>query len=319
MGHDVEQVGLRPLGTTGLRVSPLSLGGAALGGEYGDVSDAQAIDTVRLAIERGVNLIDTSPFYGDTMSEHRLGTALADGYRESVILATKAGRYRDGRRSRFDYGYDGVMRSWEHSAERLRTGYFDLYQLHDVEFVPEAQLVSEAWPAMVQLRQDGKVGHIGITGYPLGYLAHLARTLVPAPETIMTYCHYNLLNTSFDDLLLPTVRELGIGVINASVTHMGVLTGRGAPDWHPAPLEIHEVGRQVCELVAARGLRHHRCRAAVRVGTSLHRVDMRRHGVGAGSRTEPDRRRRSSRSGARTRDRAAGRVDQAGQLVTGRR
>ena len=145
------------------------------------------------------------------------------------------------------------MRSWERSAERLGAGHFDLYQLHDVEFVPEAQLVAEAWPAMFQLREEGKVGHIGITGYPLGYLAHLARTLVPAPETIMTYCHYNLLNTSFDDRLLPTVRELGIGVINASVTHMGVLTGRGAPAWHPAPLEIHEVGREVCELVAARG------------------------------------------------------------------
>jgi L-galactose dehydrogenase len=69
----------------------------------------------------------------------------------------------------------------------------------------------------------------------------------------MTYCHYDLLNTSFDDLLLPTVKELGIGVINASVTHMGVLTRRGAPAWHPAPPEIHEVGRKVCDLVAARG------------------------------------------------------------------
>jgi L-galactose dehydrogenase len=244
-----------PLGTTGLEVSRLSLGGSALGGDYGDTSDDQAVATVRFAIDRGLNLIDTSPYYGQTRSEHRIGEALTDGFRERVVLATKAGRYRDGSTSRFDYSHDGIMRSWEESAERLQTSYFDVYQLHDVEFVREDQILTEAWPAMVRLREEGKVGHIGITGYPVRHLAHLARALDPAPETILTYCHHNLLNTTFDDALLTTVRELGIGVINGSVTHMGVLTEQGAADWHPAPPAVHETGRRVVEMVRDRGYR----------------------------------------------------------------
>ena len=245
----------RLLGNTGLKVSELSFGGSSVGNVYGEVDVAQAIDTVRFAIDNGLNYVDTSPYYGDTVSETRLGEALQDGYRERVVLATKAGRYGTSGGGGFDYGYDRIMRSWEESAERLRTDYFDLFQLHDVEFVQVEEIVDQAWPAMVRLRDEGKVGHIGITGYPVGHLARLARALDPTPETILTYCHYNLLNTSFDDLLLPTARELGIGVVNASVTHMGVLTERGAARWNPAPAEVHRVGQELYEYVRSRGAR----------------------------------------------------------------
>ncbi|MGA9595455.1 MAG: aldo/keto reductase [Acidimicrobiia bacterium] len=245
----------RPLGNTGLDVSELSIGGAAAGNEYGEIETARAVDAVRFAIDSGLNYVDTSPFYGDTLSERRLGEALRDGYRERVILATKAGRYGKSVEGAFDYGYDRILRSWEESSERLATDYIDLYQLHDVEFVPQEEIVDQAWPAMVRLRDEGKVGHIGITGYPVRHLAQLAGDLDPTPETILTYCHYDLLNTSFDDWLLPTVRELGIGVINASVTHMGVLTESGAAGWNPAPAAIHRVGREVCEYVRSRGAR----------------------------------------------------------------
>jgi L-galactose dehydrogenase len=245
----------RPLGNTGLSVSELSIGGAAVGNEYGEIETARAVAAVRLAIDGGLNFLDTSPYYGSTLSETRLGEALRDGYRERVILATKAGRYGKSEQSGFDYSYERIMRSWGESSERLATDYFDLYQLHDVEFVPQQQIVDQAWPAMVRLRDQGKVGHIGITGYPVRHLAQLARALDPTPETILTYCHYNLLNTSFDDWLLPVVRELGIGVINASVTHMGILTEGGAADWNPAPPAVHRVGREVFEYARSRGAR----------------------------------------------------------------
>jgi L-galactose dehydrogenase len=246
-------VGYKPLGRTGLIVSELSIGGATLGNEYGEIDADQAIETVRFGIEHGLNLVDTSPYYGDGLSERRLGEALQDGFRDRIVLATKAGRYR-GVEGGFDYSYDGILRSWDERAEYLQTDYLDLYQLHDIEFVRPELVAEQAWPAMVRLREEGRVGHIGITGYPLGHLARLARELDPTPETLLTYCHYSLLNTSFDDVLLPTARELGIGVVNAAITHMGILTEAGAPGWHPAPPEIHEVGRQIRESIARRGL-----------------------------------------------------------------
>jgi L-galactose dehydrogenase len=242
-----------PLGATGLDVSELSIGGSTLGGEYGEIEAQHGLEAVRFAIDSGLNLLDTSPYYGDTLSERRLAQALQDGYRDRIVLATKAGRYKSGVSGGFDYTYDRILRSWEESSERLQTGYFDLYQLHDVEFVRHEMIVEQAWPAMARLKEEGLVGHLGITGYPLGNLARLAEVLDPTPETILTYCHYSLLNTSFDRWLLPTARDLGIGVINASVTHMGILTANGAADWHPAPVEVHRVGRRVCEYVESHG------------------------------------------------------------------
>ena len=243
----------KPLGKTGLQISELSIGGATLGNEYGEIKTIQAIGAVRFAIDQGLNFIDTSPYYGRTLSEARLGKALQDGYRDKVHLATKAGRYDRPMDTGFDYRYDRILKSWEESARRLQTDYFDLYQLHDVEFVKVEQVINEAWPAMVKLKEEGKIGHIGITGYPLQHLARLAKGLDPAPETILTYCHYNLMNTTFDRWLLPTAKELQIGVINASTTHMGVLTERGAEDWHPAPPEVHSVSREVCQYVRSQG------------------------------------------------------------------
>lgn len=80
---------LRPLGRTGLRVSALSLGGAAIGQQYGPVSAAEAADTVHAAIDAGVNLIDTSAYYGKGVSEELIGAALADGWRDRVHLCTR--------------------------------------------------------------------------------------------------------------------------------------------------------------------------------------------------------------------------------------
>jgi L-galactose dehydrogenase len=82
----------RPLGNTGLEVSVLSLGGAAIGQQYGPVSVAEVAETVHAAIDAGVNLIDTSAYYGRGQSERILGELLQGGWREKVLLCTKAGR-----------------------------------------------------------------------------------------------------------------------------------------------------------------------------------------------------------------------------------
>jgi L-galactose dehydrogenase len=73
-------------------------------------------------------------------------------------------------------------------------------------------------------------------------------------DSLLSYCRYNLLDTDMNDRLVPFAEEHGIGVINASALHMGVLTERGAPDWHPAPKEVLEAGRRVVELCRAKGI-----------------------------------------------------------------
>jgi L-galactose dehydrogenase len=105
---------------------------------------------------------------------------------------------------------------------------------------------------MFRLRESGKVRFVGITGYSLGMLRGVAE--VVDVDTILSYCRYNLMDTAMDDVLAPVARRKGIGLINASPLHMGVLTDKGAPDWHPAPQRVREVGRQVAEYCRSQGV-----------------------------------------------------------------
>jgi L-galactose dehydrogenase len=143
------------------------------------------------------------------------------------------------------------MRSIEESLKRLRTDHFDLYQIHDVEYGKREQVVGEALPAMFKLREQGKVRFVGITGYPLTPLKEIAET--EDVDTVLTYCRYNLMDTTMDDILTPVVRHRGIGLINASPLHMRVLTEKGAPNWHPAPEKVFEVAAKVAQLCRERG------------------------------------------------------------------
>src|SRR6266404_9118900 len=105
----------RQLGRTGLQVSVLGFGGAPLGGMYGPLDEAEAIASVRHAIDAGINLIDTSPYYGPLHSEVLLGKALRDGWRKRVVLATKGGRVD---LAVFDFSADAIVRSLDQSLRR---------------------------------------------------------------------------------------------------------------------------------------------------------------------------------------------------------
>src|SRR5947207_4635822 len=121
----------RELGRTGLRVTPLGFGAAPVGGHYGDADDAGQVAAVRHAIDCGINLIDTSPYYSETRSETLLGEALAGGYRDKVVLTTKAGR---NGLADFDFSAAGMLRSLDASLKRLRTDHVDIWFVHDIEF-----------------------------------------------------------------------------------------------------------------------------------------------------------------------------------------
>ena len=237
----------RKLGRTELKVSLIGFGTATLGDIYGLADPAEAARAVRLAIDHGVNFFDSSPYYGKTLSENRLGEALV-GLRGKVILATKAGRYG---LDDFDFSAKRILASIDESLRRLQTDYLDLFQVHDVEFGDYTQIVNETLPAMRKVQESGKARYIGITGYPPEFLRKIAQQ-VPI-DTILSYCHYNLLNTRMDDVLTPFARAHSIGLINASALHMGILTERGGPPWHPAPREVHDAARRVLDVCKRHG------------------------------------------------------------------
>ncbi|HET6220093.1 MAG TPA: aldo/keto reductase [Acidobacteriaceae bacterium] len=237
----------RKLGQTDLSLSLIGFGSATLGDVFGNVDPSDAIRAVHLAVDSGINFFDSSPYYGITLAETRLGQALA-GRRKRVVLATKCGRYGF---DEFDFSARRVTASIDESLRRLQTDYIDLFQVHDVEFGDVEQIIHETLPALRKLQQQGKARYIGITGYPPKLLRRIAEA-VPV-DSILTYCRYNLINTDMDGILTPFAREHGIGLINASGLCMGLLTEHGPPDWHPAPQQVRDAGRKAAEFCRAHG------------------------------------------------------------------
>ncbi len=241
----------RTIGDTELSVSILGFGASPLGGEFGDIDPDEGQRAVDTAIDLGINYFDVSPYYGRTLAEERLGHYLK-GKRDKVILATKAGRYDSEPPEGFDFSAERITKSVEESLERLQTDVIDVFQAHDIEFVDQQQITDEAIPAMQKLQQQGKVRYIGITGYPLKVLKDVAA--VSEIDTILSYCHYNLMNTTLERDLEMFAGDRGVGVINASPLHMRILTEKGAPDWHPAPDSVVKTGERAAAFCKSRGV-----------------------------------------------------------------
>jgi len=240
----------RELGRTGLRVSALSFGASSLGDAFRKTDEGEAIRTVHVALDCGINYIDVSPYYGATKAETVLGKALKTVKRERYILATKVGQYGEGE---FDFSAARVTRGFDESCARLGVDYIDLLQCHDIEFADLNQIVNETLPALVKLREQGRIGHIGITGLPLKIFPNVIDRVGNAVvETILSFCHFELNDNSLASLL-PYCAERGIGVINASPTGMGLLTVRGVPSWHPAPAAMVAGARKAVEFCQSVG------------------------------------------------------------------
>jgi L-galactose dehydrogenase len=239
------------LGSTSLQVSTLGFGASTLGEEFGALDYVEGSRAVHCAIDHGINLFDVSPYYGRTLAEERLGKALKDK-RDRVVLSTKAGRYDQELPDGFDFSAKRVARSLEESLRRLRTDVIDLFLAHDIEFASREQILQETLPAMRKLKEEGKVRFIGVTGFPPGLLREVA--LEGEVDVVLSYCHYNLLNTRVEADLVPLLRERGVGLINGSPLHMGVLTPQGPPAWHPAPPEVIQAARATLAWCVRRGV-----------------------------------------------------------------
>ena len=235
------------VGGSGPLISELGFGASPLGGIYGTFAEQDGIAAVRAALDAGINFLDVSPYYGLTAAETVLGKALRGICRDRYVLATKVGRYGD---EAFDFSAARVTASVHESLERLGAGHIDLIQCHDVEFGSLEQITGETIPALRALQDSGLVRQVGVTGYPLPALLHLARRA--GVDTVMSYCQYTLQ----DRRLAASAADFtaaGAAIINASPLAMGALTARGAPPWHPAPPGVLARCAQAAGLCRDRG------------------------------------------------------------------
>jgi L-galactose dehydrogenase len=238
----------KPLGKTGLKVSIIGFGTAPLGNEFGAIDQAEAERAVAFAIDHGINFFDSAPFYGRTLSETRVGKALA-GRRHEIVLASKCGRYGV---DQFDFSAARVITSVEESLQRLRTDHLDILTAHDIEFGDREQIVNETIPAMRRLQEHGKVRFVGISALPLKVLADVARR--GQVDTIISYCHFNLMMRDLDTWLTPIAEAQQIGLINAAALHLRILTREGPTPKHPAPESVKSAGAAVVDRLEAAGL-----------------------------------------------------------------
>ena len=237
----------RTLGNTGIDLPALSYGASSLGAEFRDVDLNEAMRSVRVALDLGMNFIDTSPFYGRGMSEVLLGIALKDVSRDSYTLGTKLGRYSG---THFDFSARRVEESVHVSLERMKTDHLDVILCHDIEFVDMRQIVDETLPAMRKLQQQGKVRFVGVSGYPMKIFKYV---LDRAPlDVILSYNHYTLQNTKLADLV-PYLKQKGVGVMNAAPFSARLLTNAPLPKWHKATPEVREVAAKAAKHATDRG------------------------------------------------------------------
>ena len=238
----------RPLGTTGLHVPILAFGASSLGQEFRSITLDEALGSVRAALDSGMNLIDTSPFYGRGMSEVLLGVALRQVPRRDYLLCTKLGRYD---LTHFDFSARRVAESVDVSLHRLGTDHLDIVLCHDIEFVPMQQIVDETLPALARLRQAGKVRFIGFSGYPQKIFRFVCDQA--AVDCVLNYNQYTLQNTRFADETIPFLAARGIGIMNAGPFSARLLTDAPLPAWLKEPEAVKAAARRAAEVCRARG------------------------------------------------------------------
>ncbi|MES4904329.1 MULTISPECIES: aldo/keto reductase [unclassified Streptomyces] len=223
----------RPLGRTGVQVSPLCLG-AMMFGPWGNEDEADSVRIIHRALDAGINFIDTADVYSGGVSEEIVGKALKDR-REDVVLATKFFMPM----SQDDPNARGGSRRWiirevENSLRRLDTDYIDLYQVHRPS--PDTD-VAETLGALSDLVHQGKIRYIGSSSYSGSQIVeaqwvarerHLERFVTEQPP-------YSILVRGVEEDVLPTVRRHGMGTLTYSPLAGGWLSGRYRKDTSSGP------------------------------------------------------------------------------------
>ena len=241
----------RPLGNTGIDLPILGFGASSLGQEFRKVRLEDALESVRVALDLGINFIDTSPFYGRGMSEVLLGIALRDVPRDSYLLGSKLGRYS---LTHFDFSAKRVEESVHVSLHRLGTDHLDVILLHDVEFVDLPQIWEETIPAALELKQKGLVRAVGFSCYPTKSFHTVLDHAQDDLDCILSYNQYTLQNPTLADRLLPRLLEKKIGVMTAGPFSARLLTNAPLPEWLKEPAEVKAAARAAAKLCDDQGV-----------------------------------------------------------------
>jgi len=255
---------MRSVGQTDVQLTELGLGTAPLGNLYREMSDADAVDTVRAALAHGVRHFDTAPYYGFGLAEARLGIALSGT--SGTVVSSKVGRVlepaphitdaglRHGFCSAspfepaFDYTFDGVMRSWESTVVRLKRERIDIVYVHDVgrrthgpmhDLILE-QLLGGGMRALVRLREQRLVSAIGIGVNEIEVCQELMKET--DLDVVLLAGRYTLLEQGALIGLFPLCRRAGTSVVIGGPFNSGVLavgsTGRATYDYGAVPPEV---------------------------------------------------------------------------------
>jgi len=248
---------LRPLGQTGVQVSAVIAGGGPIGGQpelFGyDVPERQGIDLVRDILASPIRVIDTSNGYSGGKSEQRIGDALRElgGLPPDHLIVTKTDAKGD------DYSGARVRDSIRESQDRLGIETFPLVHLHDPEFHLDSglELPGGAIEALLSLRDEGVIGHLGVAG---GQIAAMHRMLdTGAFEVVLTHSRLTLLDRSADELV-ERASEEGLGVLNAAVLGGGLLASRTAMPYYgyrPPAQEVLDAAAALHDLADEHGIR----------------------------------------------------------------
>ena len=210
----------RRLGSQGLETSAIGLGCMGMSEFYGTADEGEAISTIHRALELGVNFLDTADAYGPFKNERLVGRAIK-GRRNEVVLATKFGNVRTEQGERLGIRGDReyVLAACDASLERLGTDHIDVYYQHRVDTQTP---IEETVGAMAELVELGKVRYLGLSEAAAETIrrAHAVHP-ISALQT-----EYSLWSRDVEDEILPTIRELGIGLVAYSPLGRGFLSGR---------------------------------------------------------------------------------------------
>lgn len=267
----------RVVGSSGVAVTQLGLGGASYGELFHRVSEQEAFGAIQAAWDGGIRYFDTAPWYGRGLSELRTGAGLRDHPRDEYVLSTKIGRWLRPRpdgydRSPwlggldfevvFDYTYDGIMRAYEQSQLRLGLTRYDLAVIHDLDHIYHgegvryegylAQLATSGWRAITHLKDSGMLRGVGAGINTLGLIPRFLD--IVDLDFFLIAMPYTLLNQAILDEEFPACVERGIGFVIGAPYQSGILATGPRPganaDYAPASEELNQrVGRiqAICE------------------------------------------------------------------------
>ncbi|MEM7031488.1 MAG: aldo/keto reductase [Chloroflexota bacterium] len=264
----------RPIGTTDLHTTEFGLGGTGIANMYQAVSDEDAWGALETAWDGGVRFFDTAPLYGYGLSERRMGDFLRTKKPDEYILSSKVGRLlRPGERNdpndgfdspmpffvEYDYSYDGAMRSFEDSLQRLGLDHIDVVLIHDIDIYTHGEedqpkmfraAMDGAIKALEQLRSEGVVGAIGlgVNEWPVCEAALKYADL----DGILLAGRYTLLEQTAIETFLPICLERKVSIFLGGVFNSGLLIDPYADNatynYQTADPEIVQTARQIADI-----------------------------------------------------------------------